>query len=96
MTTKQGTISHIFASAGAKVPKAVKKGSATPVVPVATVATTKPVSTLVGSDPRVQAFYDQLSPAEVIAHTIAVEKLGTSYDVTRTHGFVKWSKANPV
>ena len=83
---KQGTISFVAAS---KVPKAssVKKAAAT--------ATHKPTSTLVSTDPHVQAFYDQLTPAEVIAHTIAVEKLGTSYDVTRTHGFVKWSKANP-
>ena len=46
-------------------------------------------------DTRIQAFYDSLNPREVIAHSIAVEKLGTSYDVTRTHGFVRWSKANP-
>ena len=85
MTTKQGTISHMFATV-TKVPKAVKK--ATAVAPIST--------GLAHPDPRVQAFYAQLSPAEVIAHTIAVEKLGTSYDVTRTHGFVKWGKANPV
>jgi hypothetical protein len=98
MTAKQGTISHIFASAsvaavtgGAKVPKAIKKAPSTPAVPVA-----EAPSALTHPDPRVRAFYAQLSPAEVIAHTIAVEKLGTSYDVTRTHGFVKWSKANPV
>jgi hypothetical protein len=48
---------------------------------------------LKSDDPIVQAFYDQLSPAEIIAHTIAVEKLGTSYDVVRTHGFIRWSKA---
>ena len=97
MTAKQGTISHIFASAsstastgGAKVPKAIKKASSTPAVPVA-----EAPSALTHPDPRVRAFYAQLSPAEVIAHTIAVEKLGTSYDVTRTHGFVKWCKANP-
>ena len=89
---KQGTISFVVAP---KVPKAssVKKVTA-PATAVPT-ATHKPTSTLVSTDPRVQAFYDQLTPAEVIAHTIAVEKLGTSYDVTRTHGFVKWSKANP-
>ena len=44
-------------------------------------------------DSQVQAFYDSLKPSERIAHEIAVEKLGTSYDVTRTHGFVKWCKA---
>ena len=93
MTTKQGTISHIFATATttAKVPKAVKKG----VTPSSPTPVATPSSVLVHPDLRVQAFYAQLSPAEVIAHTIAVEKLGTSYDVTRTHGFGKWSKANP-
>ncbi len=43
-------------------------------------------------DSQVQAFYDSLKPNERIAHEIAVEKLGTSYDVTRTHGFLKWHK----
>jgi hypothetical protein len=45
------------------------------------------------TDPLVQAFYDSLKPAEIIAHRLAVTKLGTSYDVTRTRGFVAWSKA---
>ena len=36
------------------------------------------------------AFYASLTPNERIAHTIAAERLGTSYDVTRTHGFLKW------
>ena len=102
MTAKQGTISHIFASAsatavaggGTKFPKAVKKVSSKPAVPVAE-APPSTASALTHPDPRVQAFYAQLNPKEVIAHTIAVEKLGTSYDVTRTHGFVKWCKANP-
>jgi len=49
--------------------------------------------TLKSDDPHVQEYYNQLSPAEIIAHTIAVEKLGTSYDVVRTHGFIRWSKA---
>ena len=47
---------------------------------------------LLSEDPRVAAFYAQVSPREQIAHKIAVEKLGTSYDVTRTHGFLKWLK----
>jgi hypothetical protein len=47
---------------------------------------------LLSEDPRVATFYAQLSPREQIAHKIAVEKLGTSYDVTRTHGFLKWLK----
>lgn len=48
---------------------------------------------LKSENPDIQAFYDSLSENERIAHTIAVEKLGTSYDVTRTHGFLKWNKA---
>ena len=42
------------------------------------------------TDPETQAFYDSLTPYERIAHTVAVEKLGTSYTVRRTHGFLKW------
>ena len=84
---KQGTISFVVAPKATKAVAPVKK---------ATAPVDKPASSLVSDDPRIQAFYNQLSPAEIIAHTIAVEKLGTSYDVTRTHGFVKWCKANPV
>jgi hypothetical protein len=43
-------------------------------------------------NPDISAFYAQLSDKERIAHAIAVDKLGTSYDVTRTHGFLKWLK----
>ena len=50
-------------------------------------------ATLKSDDPLVQEYYNQLKPAEIIAHTIAIEKLGTSYDVVRTHGFIRWSKA---
>jgi hypothetical protein len=49
-------------------------------------------SRLTSEDPDVAAFYAQLNPRERIAHTIAIDKLGTSYDVTRTHAFVKWMK----
>ena len=38
------------------------------------------------------AVYASLTPSERIAHTIAAERLGTSYDVTRTHGFLKWAQ----
>lgn len=41
-------------------------------------------------DPLITEFYNQLTPVEKIAHTIATEKLGTSYDVTRTHGYIRW------
>ena len=78
----QATISHVFAKAAAKEPETKKLDLEAP-------------KKLLSSDARVQAFYDSLSPAEVIAHSIAVEKLGTSYDVTRTHGFLRWCKANP-
>lgn len=50
-------------------------------------------SVLKSTDPIIQAFYDSLTPYERIAHEIAVEKLGTSYDVTRTRGFLKWNDA---
>ncbi len=43
-------------------------------------------------DPVIRAFYAQLTENERIAHAIAVDKLGTSYDVTRTHGFLKWKR----
>ncbi len=43
-------------------------------------------------DPVISAFYAQLTDKERIAHAIAVTKLGTSYDVSRTHGFLKWKK----
>jgi hypothetical protein len=43
--------------------------------------------------PEIERFYASLRPAEVIAHEIAKEKLGTSYDVQRTHGFRNWKKA---
>jgi hypothetical protein len=47
---------------------------------------------LVSDNPEIRAFYAQLSDKERIAHTIAIDKLGTSYDVTRTHGYLKWLK----
>jgi hypothetical protein len=47
---------------------------------------------LTHSDPKVQAFYNSLTPQQIIAHTIAITHLGTSYDVTRTHGYTSWLK----
>ena len=68
--------------------------SATTTKPIAplleTQANPKPSSPM---NDTVSAFIASLSPNERIAHTIAVEKLGTSYDVTRTHGFVRWSQS---
>ena len=50
-------------------------------------------SDLITSDPLILEYYNSLSPNEKIAHTIAKEKLGTSYDVSRTHGFLRWQKS---
>lgn len=80
----KGTISHVFAQAATGKPVETK--------PADLYVSKK----LTSSDVRVQAFYDGLKPAEIIAHSIAVDKLGTSYDVTRTHGFLRWCKANPL
>jgi hypothetical protein len=51
------------------------------------------VSELSHSDPLIQEYYNSLTPNERIAHTIAMDKLGTSYDVSRTHGFLRWQKS---
>jgi hypothetical protein len=48
---------------------------------------------LTHEDPLIQEYYNSLTPNEKIAHTIAKEKLGTSYDVNRTHGFLRWQKS---
>jgi hypothetical protein len=50
-------------------------------------------SLLHSEDPDIAAFYAQLTPKERIAHTIAIDKLGTSYDVVRTHSYTKWLKS---
>ena len=52
-------------------------------------------SALQSTDPKVQAFYNQLTPQQMVAHSIAVTHLGTSYDVTRTHGYTTWLKSQP-
>jgi hypothetical protein len=43
-------------------------------------------------DPLVEAFYKQLNPSERTAHTLAVELLGSSYDVRSTHGYIRWKR----
>lgn len=55
-------------------------------------STSTPIPGLASDDALVQAFYDSLGEKERAAHIIAVEKLGTSYDVRRTHGFLAWKK----
>lgn len=87
MSAKQSNISAAFA---------FKKASAATTALTQTVgptATTNTTNVLSSPDPIIQEFYDGLTPYERITHTIAIEKLGTSYDVTRTHGFLKWKKA---
>jgi hypothetical protein len=87
MSAKQSNISAAFA---------FKKSSAAATAPTQSVghtATVKTTNTLTSADPIIQEFYNGLTPYERITHTIAIEKLGTSYDVTRTHGFLKWKKA---
>lgn len=49
--------------------------------------------TLESTDPNISAFYAQLSEKERIAHALAILKLGTSYDVVRTHAYVRWLKS---
>ena len=51
------------------------------------------MESLTSGDPVISAFYAQLTDKERIAHAIAKEKLGTSYDIVRTHGFLKWKKS---
>ena len=50
---------------------------------------------LLSENAEIQAFYKSLNKAEQIAHMIAKEKLGTSYDVQRTHGYIQWKKSTP-
>jgi hypothetical protein len=83
----QQSIQSLFAK---KAP--VKKDSAA--IELGQIETKQKSDTLlVSSDPLVQEFYDSLGEKERRAHVIALEKLGTSYDVVRTHGFLNWKKS---
>ena len=79
----QGNISVFF-----------KKAATTPAAnpAVNTAAATKAVAPSIEPDNEIQRFYNSLTEKEKIAHRIAVEKLGTSYDVSRTHGFLALRK----
>lgn len=55
---------------------------AAPVVKVETPAT----------DAKLDAFFATLTSAQRLAHTIAKEKLGSSYDVERTHDYIAYLK----
>ena len=72
ITPGQGNISVFFKKAAPTVSK----------------STPAPIPEKPTIDNEVQKFYDSLSEKEKIAHQIALEMLGTSYDVTRTHGFL--------
>ena len=78
----QGNIQLLFSKAESTAKKTAKTEQA------AKADTTSNI--LQSTQPEVQAFYDSLTKAEVLAHSIAIEKLGPSYDVTRTHGYAKW------
>ncbi len=82
-TVPTNSIASVFATATKPRAASTQKAS---------VAESKQEVTLSSSDSVVSEFYASLTPYERIAHEIAVEKLGTSYDVTRTHGFLKWRK----
>lgn len=85
---QQGSIQFLFKKPAAAASGGASAAAAPVAAPAAAAAA--PVAT---EDPLVSEFYATLGPKERIAHTIAVDKLGTSYDVKRTHGFLKWLKA---
>ena len=78
----QGNISVFF-----------KKATTTTVVDKSSKPTTEAAPPPVKEpDNEIQRYYNSLTEKEKIAHRIAVEKLGTSYDVSRTHGFLALRK----
>lgn len=80
----QRTLQSMFATAPKKAATATKES----------VNSKQEITTsLKSDDPSVQAYYDSLKPTQRRAHEIAIEKLGTSYDVVRTHGFLNWQKS---
>ena len=90
---KQGNLSALFAK---NKPAATAAEVKAPIIQTAskeavvTAEMFKDLPELKSSDPVIQAYYDQLPPPAVIANKLAIERLGTSYDVTRTHGFLQW------
>jgi hypothetical protein len=88
----QRTLQSMFVSAAAAETKnehkSTDKHKAEPVNSKQEITTS-----LQSDDPTVQAYYNSLKPNERRAHEIAIQKLGTSYDVIRTHGFLNWQKS---
>lgn len=97
----QQSIQFLFQKPGATAATSATAATAATAVTATSAATTNTKSIVRPSEtpavdaehPEIRAFYASLRPAEKIAHTIAMEALGTSYDVTRTHGFLKWKKS---
>jgi hypothetical protein len=69
---------------------AVLPSHLTPVSPMASTERSSAGPSEALTDPQIIGFMASLTPNERVAHKIAVEKLGTSYDIRRTHGFVRW------
>lgn len=88
--SKQPNILSMFAAAAKTTDASAKKTVSIKEPAAVSTSVEKPMTS---EDPLVAAFYKSLSPAEMTAHRIATVKLGTSYDVTRTRGFLAWSKA---
>jgi hypothetical protein len=44
--------------------------------------------------PEAEAYVAKFTPAQRELHELAVQMLGSSYFVERTHGFQKWAAAN--
>jgi hypothetical protein len=44
------------------------------------------------TDVKLEAFFATLTPAQRLAHTIAKDKLGSSYDIERTHDYIAYLK----
>jgi hypothetical protein len=63
----------------------VSKKEEKPVLPVVKVEES-------ATDAKLEAFFATLTPAQRLAHTIAKEKLGSSYDVERTHDYNAYLK----
>ena len=81
----QGSIQAFFHKPTATTPAKVTAALTTPLLEIQATPS-------LAIDPKIAAFMASLTPSERIAHKIAIEKLGTSYDIARTHGFVRWSQ----
>ena len=94
--SKDSSPTLVLESATKKVVRKVKPVAKGQTTLVADLVTTEEApleeSPLTSEDPDVVAFYASRTPAELRAHTLATEKLATSYNVRRTRGFLEWQK----